>query len=469
MSRSHTSGEPEPPPPAAPAAGADDAALPPEAQRFLRHPHRTLVFLGLPVLGSLVAEPITGLVDTAFVARLGSAELAALGVGTVLLSGSLWIFNFLGIGTQTEVAQALGAGTPARGRDATGTALGLAAAIGVALGLAAWPLLDVLVSAMGAHGEVAAAAHTYLGIRLLGGPPLLVTMAASGALRGAHDMRTPLWIALGTNAANVGLDAVLIFGAGPVPALGVAGAAWATVASHWGGGLVAVWAVARRLGRPRRFALRDARALLVVGRDLFLRTGLLVAFILLTTRAATRVGAESGAAHQAIRQVWLLTALVLDAFAMVAQTLVGTGLGAGRLDVARRAARVAGVWSLGAGVAIALALLAGEGLVAAALVPAEARAVFARAWWISALAQPLNALSFVTDGIHWGTRDYRWLRNAMACATGLGAAALVMGEWSGRQSLASVWSITAVWIAVRALFGVGRVWPGWGRAPLAGG
>jgi len=53
--------------------------------------------------------------------------------------------------------------------------------------------------------------------------------------------------------------------------------------------------------------------------------------------------------------------------------------------------------------------------------------------------------------------------------TSLGAAALVMGEWSVRQSLASVWSITAVWIAVRALFGVGRVWPGWGRAPLAGG
>ena len=55
-----------------------------------------------------VAEPLTGLADTAFVARLGSTALAALGVGTIVLSGSFWIFNFLGIGTQTEVAQSLG-------------------------------------------------------------------------------------------------------------------------------------------------------------------------------------------------------------------------------------------------------------------------------------------------------------------------------------------------------------------------
>ena len=75
---------------------------------FVRHPHRTLVRLTVPVLISLIAEPLTGLADTAFVARLGATPLAALGVGTVLLSSVFWVFNFLGIGTQTEVAHALG-------------------------------------------------------------------------------------------------------------------------------------------------------------------------------------------------------------------------------------------------------------------------------------------------------------------------------------------------------------------------
>ncbi len=64
---------------------------------FESTPPRTLFRLSIPVLFSLVAEPITGLVDTAFVARLGAVELAALGVGTMALSSVFWMFNFLGL------------------------------------------------------------------------------------------------------------------------------------------------------------------------------------------------------------------------------------------------------------------------------------------------------------------------------------------------------------------------------------
>ena len=75
---------------------------------FLTSPNRTLISLSIPVLLSLVAEPLTGLVDTAFISRLGSEPMAALGVGTTILSGIFWIFNFLGIGTQTETAHIYG-------------------------------------------------------------------------------------------------------------------------------------------------------------------------------------------------------------------------------------------------------------------------------------------------------------------------------------------------------------------------
>ena len=64
--------------------------------------------MSFPVLLSLVAEPLTGLADTVFVARLGAESLAALGAGTVALSSVFWVFNFLGIATQTEVAQEYG-------------------------------------------------------------------------------------------------------------------------------------------------------------------------------------------------------------------------------------------------------------------------------------------------------------------------------------------------------------------------
>jgi MATE family multidrug resistance protein len=204
-----------------------------------------------------------------------------------------------------------------------------------------------------------------------------------------------------------------------------------------------------------------------VGRDLFLRTGLAVAFVLLTTRAANRVGAESGAAHQAIRQVWMFTALALDAYAAAAQSLVGYFLGAQRRDLARRAALLANLWGLATGAALCAGMLLCEDAVARALVPEGARQVFSLAWRVTAIAQPLNAVSFVTDGIHWGARDYRYLRNAMLSATALGAAALLALDAAGRASLAGIWLITGGWIGIRAAFGWLRLQPGVGAAPLA--
>ena len=80
---------------------------------------------------------------------------------------------------------------------------------------------------------------------------------------------------------------------------------------------------------------------------------------------------------------------------------------------------------------------------------------------------PLNAVSFVTDGIHWGTRDYRYLRNAMALASATGAALLLAADATESATLAGIWWITMLWITLRAGLGILRVWPGVGRAPLA--
>ncbi|MGD9102820.1 MAG: MATE family efflux transporter, partial [Desulfobacterales bacterium] len=97
---------------------------------FVAFPHKTLLSMSLPVLLSLVAEPLTGLVDTAFVARLGAESLAALGAGTVALSSIFWVFNFLGIGTQTEVAQTYGREELTRTAEIGWLAIALSAAIG---------------------------------------------------------------------------------------------------------------------------------------------------------------------------------------------------------------------------------------------------------------------------------------------------------------------------------------------------
>ncbi len=439
----------------------------PAEHPFLQAPNRTFLALSIPVLFSLVAEPLTGLADTAFVARLGATPLAALGVGTMVLSSIFWIFNFLGIATQTEVAQQLGAGNRSRAAEFSGLALALSGLFALALVGLGLLLAGAAAGAMGATGEMKDAATQYLRIRFFGAPAVLLTTAAFGALRGLQDMKTPFWIAVSINALNIVLDALLIFGAGPIPAFGIAGAAWATVASQWVGGIWAVAAVRARLGLPSHLPFADARRLLAVGRDLFFRTGLLSFFLLLTTRTATRIGTDAGAAHQAIRQVWLFTALLLDAYAATAQSLIGYFRGAGRMELMRRVAFVACAWSLGTGILLAVLMLVGGGVVSRWLVPVSAQSLFAIAWWVSAASQPLNALSFATDGIHWGTGDYRFLRNAMVLATGLGALSLLFIDPSAGGALTTVWLVTSGWIAVRAVLGLLRIWPGIGASPFS--
>lgn len=434
---------------------------------FVRHPHRTLLTLSLPVLISLVAEPLTGLVDTAFVAQLGATPLAALGVGSAALSAVFWIFNFLGIGAQTDVAQALGAGDHERAARVMGLGLLLAMLFGLGSIVFGAALVTPIARGLGAEGAVLTYAESYIFVRLLGAPAVIASLVAFGVLRGLQDMRTPLWVAVAVNALNIALDWLLIFGVGPIPAMGVTGAAAASTLAQWLGAIWASAAIVRRLGWPSRLRVQEARSLLRVGGDLFLRTGFLTAFLLLATRVATNLGPESGAAHQAVRQFWIFAALGLDALAITAQSLVGYFLGAGWVTQARRVARMACLWSAGMGALLGMGMWLFRGPLADLLAPPEAHSLFFAAWFLSAVVQPLNALAFATDGVHWGTGDFRYLRNAAFAAMAIGATALLGLDAAGAASLAWVWLVTDVWIAVRAALGVVRIWPGVGHAPLS--
>ena len=429
---------------------------------FSNRPHATLVKLSFPVLLSLIAEPLTGLVDTAFIKRLGAESLAALGVGAVALSGLFWVFNFLGISTQTEVAQAEGDNDRARSVSMSSLALIMSMVFGLLVVLLGVPLTSHLATLLGASGAIHDGAVDYIFWRWLGAPAILITLTASGALRGLQDMRSPLWIALGINGINIVLDPILIFGAGPVPALGITGAAVASVVAYWVGAIWSIRIVKRKLGWSFQVNLSAVGRLMRAGADLFIRTGVLNLFLLLTTREATHGGAEIGAAHQAIRQVWMFGTFVLDALAVTGQSLVAYFMGGDRIRSARKVARIVCLWSVWSGCVLGFVLWLGSGLVVDLLVPPSAVPYFHSAWIIAIAVQPLNALAFATDGLHWGSGDYRYLRNAVILATGVGAAGLLAGP----HALDWIWMMTAAWIGVRATMGVIRIWPGVGSSPF---
>ncbi len=433
---------------------------------FSARPHATLARLSFPVLLSLIAEPLTGLVDTAFIKQLGAESLAALGVGTVGLSGLFWIFNFLAISTQTEVAKAEGDNDRARSVSMSSLGIITSTAIGLLIIVLGVPLTSYLATLLGASGTIHVGAADYIFWRWLGAPAILITLTACGALRGLQDMRSPLWIALGINGINVVLDPILIFGAGPVPALGITGAALASIVAYWIGAVWSIWIVRRKLGWSFQVDFGAVGRLMRVGADLFIRTGVLNLFLLLTTREATHGGADGGAdvgaAHQAIRQVWMFGTFVLDAFAVTGQSLVAYFLGGNRIGSAMKVARIVCLWSVWSGCLLGLILWLGSGVVVDLLVPATAIASFHSAWIIAVVLQPMNALAFATDGLHWGSGDYRYLRNAVILATGVGAVGLLLGP----RSLDWIWLMTGAWIGVRAALGLVRIWPGVGNSPF---
>ena len=431
---------------------------------FLEQPHRTLIGLSIPVLLSLTAEPITALVDTAFISSLGVVPLAALGVGTTALSSLFWMFSFLGVGAQTEIAQLFGGGKKEQAGGILSMTLLLSLLAGVLIILVISPGAAWLTRVLGASGAVQEYAILYMRIRLFGAPAVLLTLTIFGALRGIQDMRTPLWIALGVNGLNIILDWFLIFGKGPFPALGVGGSALASTISQWIGTLVGLALVSRRIQLSGKFQVRETLKIMRIGGDMFIRTGMLNLFLIYTTRAANQFSPNAGAAHQVLRQMWVFTALALDAFASTVQSLVGYFIGQGSVPNARAVIRVALAWSLGTGLFLGVFMLAGQDLVIQYLVPASAAAIFIPAWLVSAFSQPLNAVAFLTDGVHLGTGDYGFLRNAVLTSSLVGILGMWTLEQTGLGTLTWIWVMITIWIVLRGTIGMLRIWPGIGKS-----
>ena len=227
-----------------------------------------------------------------------------------------------------------------------------------------------------------------------------------------------------------------------------------------------MWAAFYRLGRPDALDWHYARNLFRAGTSLVIRAASLNAFLLLGTRKATLIGAGAGAVHQVVRSVWFFSAFFLDAFAILAQSLVAHFLGRAEIGHARRVALYTLRWSFGCGVAIGVTMILTTSVVRTIWIPLEASALFASPWIIAAACQPISGLTFGTDGVHFGSGDYRFLRNVVITALTLGGSIVIWTDPGRPFALDAVWWAFGAWTSVRALAGVLRIWPGSRSAPL---
>ncbi len=326
------------------ASGGEAARAPRDA--LTRPIPGQLLQLALPVLASQMLRLAYQWVDALWVQPLGVQATAAV-TSSVFVMWAVWSLNdIFAIGVTAYVSQLVGSGDRARAGVAAWHGLRASLFIGLLATLAGIFAAGPIYHAMGGDPRIGS---RYLSVILLFAPMPMIGLTCESVMRASGDTRTPLLIDLGAISLNALLDPLLIYGIGPFPKLGVAGAAWATgiaqtvmVASYLtlaARGHRAFPLRRRAPGRPVRIA-----AMARVGIPTCLISLLFSVVYIAFARAASQFGVAAMAIVGIANRVEALDFVVSVSIGTAGAALVGQNLGAGRPDRAGEVVRTAFRW-----------------------------------------------------------------------------------------------------------------------------
>jgi putative MATE family efflux protein len=414
---------------------------------------RRLLALSASAVVVLAAEPLYLLVDTAVIGHLGSVALGGLGIAAALMALLTVVGTFVEYGTTARAARWYGAGREPEaineGVQASWLAVGIGIVI-VALGeIFAAPLTGLLA---GGSGATQHAAESWFRIGVIGLPGVLLVLAGNGWMRGVQRTREPVVIVVAANAVSAVLCPVLVYPVG----LGLQGSAIANLIAQAIGAALFLRALRRASHGSVRPHGAVMRAQLVVGRDLIVRAAAFQVAFLTAAGVASRFGSAQIGAHQIGLQLWEFTALLLDSFAIAAQSLVGAALGGSDASAARAMAWQVSRWGLYAGIGFAVVFGAGwllipEAFTSSADVQHQAHILWP--WFVGML--PAAGVVFALDGVLIGAGDVAFLRNITIVAGVFAFAPLNLAALHWHWGIGGVWAGLSAFILVRL---VGMVW-----------
>ncbi len=329
-----------------------------------------LTKLTLPMIWGVFAVIGFSLADTYFVAQLGTKELAAMSftfpVVTVLGS----IAMGLGTGVASIIGRAIGEGDRYRVQRLTTDSLMLSLLIVGILALLGLTTINPLFTNLGAEAEVLSLVKDYMTIWYLGIVFLVVPLVGNSAIRASGNTAVPSLIMTVAAAVNVGLDPVLIFGWGPFPALGIKGAALATVMSR-AATLVASLAFLHYRERLLVFALPSLKVMISNSRSV-LSVGMPAAATNLISPISTgaitsliaHYGSEAVASFGLASRVEAMALIVPLALTASIGPFVGQNWGAQKYGRVHKALRLSLLFCLGWGVMVAALLALGAPAIA---------------------------------------------------------------------------------------------------------
>ncbi|WRX15034.1 Multi antimicrobial extrusion protein - like 10 [Theobroma cacao] len=437
---------------------------------------RELIMLSLPAIAGQAIDPLAQLMETAYIGRLSSVALASAGVSVSVFNIISKLFNMPLLSVATSfVAEDISKnavenllavtdfyveGERANGKpldsiaerkqlSSVSTALVLAVLIGIfeALVLSLGSGLFLNFMGVPSTSDMHAPAQQFLSLRALGAPAVVVSLALQGIFRGFKDTKTPVFC-LGKecvgNLLAIFFFPLFMYGFG----MGVTGAALSTVLSQY----IVAFLMIRYLNKrvvlmPPKMGALQFDTYIKSGGFLIGRTLAVLITMTLGTSMAARQGSLSMAAHQICMQVWLAVSLLTDALAASGQALIASSLSKGELKTVKEITNF--VLKIGFVTGVSLAAILGVSFGSLATLftqDAEVLGIVKTGILFVSASQPINALAFIFDGLHYGISDFPYAACSMMLVGAMSSAFLLFAP--------TVLGLRGIWLGMTLFMGL---------------
>ena len=311
---------------------------------------RTLLLFSLPILGANVLQSMNASVDAVWIGHfLGEAALTAVSNANLVLFFLLGVVFGISMANTILVGQAVGAKDVAQAKRVVGTSTGFFIVLSALVAILGYVFTGRILEAMGTPADAQPYAIAYLHVIFIALPSMYCYSFLMMTLRGAGDARTPFYFMLGSVGLDIVLNPLLIFGLGPIPALGIAGSALATLIAQ----TLALAGLVGYLYRRKHFLclysgelhyLRPdftlLRALVLKGGPMGLQMVVISSSALVMISLVNAYGSQTTAAYGAAAQLWTYIQMPSLAVGAAVSSMAAQNVGAKRWD---RISRITGV------------------------------------------------------------------------------------------------------------------------------
>ena len=415
--------------------------------------------LAIPALIAGIAEPILSITDIAIIGNIDSnatESIAAVGIVGAFISMLIWVLGQVRSAISSIISQYVGANKLDQVKELPAQAIAIVVLGSLFILAISYPFSRQIFQFYNASGQILEYCIAYFNIRIFGFPFALFVFAIFGTFRGLQNTFYPMIIAIIGASLNIVLDIILVYGIeGFIPAMNVEGAAYASVIAQITMALIAVLLLIKKTPISLKIGSSlhpEIPKLLNMIGNLFIRTIALNSALYFATSYATGYGKEYIAAYTISLNIWLLGAFMIDGYSSAGNILSGKLLGAKDYKTLVHLSTKLFKYSIIIGVLVAVIGFGFYGFIGRIFT--QERLVleqFDRVFWLILITQPINAITFIFDGMFKGMGEMKYLRNLLILSTGLVFIPTLLIFDYFDYKLIAIWMAFALWIIARGL------------------